>query len=307
MENVKKLFLPLLIILVLSATVIATGSMVSPLSISNSTTSHSTWYGLGRGDITVKAVNVKPRISYVYFDKWSIEPGAWVTITVRITNDGPDTAPYQTLHIGLPFDPPSSDIQIVSTNLDEAKIYPKGSTLSSMYGQIKITSRYPIVEGVAKNLKPGDTKELVIKVKFPDSDTVAFDLKTVAGDENWVVLAKDPSSGMLDQQGEYVRPYLLLRKITVTVPMTGSVDVSVKIINHNRYVPSQAGTQPSMRVDSFTVTDWGGLDKSKVTITATNIGLTIAPGSVGTLNIRITTSNHPSGTYTIYYSVTGSP
>jgi hypothetical protein len=305
METVKKLFLPLLIILVLSATVIATGSMVSPLSISNSTTSNSTWYGLGRGDITVKAVNVKPRISYVYFDKWSIEPGAWVTITVRITNDGPDTAPYQTLHIGLPFDPPSSDIQIVSTNLDEAKIYPKGSALGGQYGQI--TSKYPIVEGYARNLGSGVVKELVVKVKLPDSDTVAFDLKTVACDENWKVLARDPSSGMLDQQGEYVRPYLLLRKITVTVPTTGSVDVSVKIINHNRYVPSQAGTQPSMRVDSFTVADWGGLDKSKVTITATNIGLTIAPGSVGTLNIRITTSNHPSGTYTIYYSVTGSP
>lgn len=291
--------LVLAIISMLSVTLAITQRMFS------SVTSSSTWYGFGQGTITVLSAP-SPRIVGVSIDKKSIEPGAWVEIKVWVTNDGPGTAPIQTIHIGLPFDPPSSDIQIVSTDLSEgAKIYPKGSLLGGPYGSI--TTKYPIVEGYHKNWGPGLTRTLTIKVKFPDTDTVAFDIKTVACDEKWNVLARDPKSGMLDQQGEYVRPYLVLRKFTVSVLTTGTVEVPVKIINHNRYVPSAAGTQPSIRVDTFDITDWGGFDKTKGSITATNKGLTIAPGSVGTLYIRITTSEHPAGTYTIGYTISGAP
>jgi hypothetical protein len=278
--------------------------VLSILSILAVTPTALSWEGYGGG--TVTAINVAPRIVSVTFDKTFLEPGGWVTITVRAVNDGPDTAPFQTIHIGLPFDPPSSDVVIVSTDLSEgAKVYPKGSTLSVLYGRGQVTSKYPIVEGLQKNWPPGTIKTLVVKVKLPDVDTVAFDIKTVAADASWNVLRYYPSSGMVDQQGEYVSTYLLLRKFAVSLPPGGTADVNVNIVNHNRYPPSGAPAQPSMKVDSFTVTDYGGF---KGSITALNLGLSISPGSTNTLKVRVSAaSDCPRGTYTIQYKVSGSP
>lgn len=261
------------------------------------------WEGTGGGHITV--VSVSPRIVEVTFDKRVITPGEWVTITVKVTNDGPDTAPIQTIHIGLPFDPPTSDIQIVSTDLSEgAKIYPKGSTLYTLYGSgATITSKYPIVEGEQKNFTRGAIRTLTIRVKFPNTTTVAFDVKTVAATADWKVIGKDPSSGMVDQQGEYVRTYLILSAFTVTMGQTDVKDIAIPITHHNRYPPSGV-SQPSMVLNRFEIIDSGGF---KGSITPLNIPLTISPGSTANLMIRVSTSGHPSGTYTITYKVSGTP
>jgi len=264
-------------------------------------TSDHTWEGIGGGTVTV--ISVAPRIVSVSFDKEFIEPGAWVTLTVMVTNDGPDTVPIQTVQIGLPFDPPISDVEIVSTDLNwGAEKYPKGSLLGSQYGNI--TSKYPIVEGWQRNFVKGDIRTLKIRVKFPDASMVTFDVKTVACTEDWTIITSDPKSGMVDQQGEYTRPYLILKKFSITMAPTDSVDVSIPIINRNRYPPKGAPSQPNIVVQTFTVTDKDGFDGA---ISAVNLPLTVKPGETATLKVRVSTSNHPRGTYTISYKITGSP
>lgn len=263
---------------------------------------HSTWHGLGEGTITVTtAVPPKPVISYVYFSTRSIKPGDWITVTVKARNDG-GTAKWMTIHIGLPFNPPTSDVVIVSTDLDSAKVYPPGSEMWAGYGSYKIKTKYVIVEGYTENWKKGVEKTLTIKVKFPDTDTVAFDLKTAA--EGAGQFKYYPTSGMIDQQDEYVLPYLILRKFTVTVTQGGTAEPSpIRIINHRRYPYKK--TQPSMRVEEFVVEDYGGF---KGKITATNIPFTIAPGETGELKLKVSAaSDCPTGTYTIRYYVRGSP
>lgn len=290
---------------ILFISIIVSSSLLTLSALSGTLSSQSpnSWQGIGEGSIST--LKVAPRIVSVSFDKKSITPGDWVTVTIKATNDGPDAVPLQTLHVGLPFDPPSADIQIVSTDLSGgAKIYYKGDTIW-IPGVGAKPAKYPIVEGWQENFSPGTVRTLQIKVKFPDADTVTFDVKTVACDKNWNVIARFPSSGMIDQQGEYVKPYLILRKFSVAIAPTGSLEVDVKITNHNRQ--PYVGTQPSMSVDSFSVTNYGGMDASKVSISASNLGLVIGPGESKVLKIKITTSGHPIGTFTIEYSVSGSP
>lgn len=263
--------------------------------------SSSSWEGTGEGTTTVVAST--PRITEVYIDKKSIDPGNWVTIRVKATNDGPDNAPIQTIHIGLPFDPPDSYSQFVATDMDSWQKYKKGDTIW-VAGEEK-TAKYPFFEGYEDPWTTGYTRYLTIKVKFPDIDSVVFDVKTVACDEDWNVIGRDPTSGMKDQQGEYVHPYLILRKFTATVAPTGTQEVEISITNHNRQ--PYVGTQPSMTVTSFSVTNYGGFNTAKGSITATNIPFTITPSSTGTLRIKITTSNHPRGTFNIEYKVSGTP
>jgi hypothetical protein len=194
-------------------------------------------------------------------------------------------------------------VVIVSTDLNlGAKVYEPGSELWAGYGQYKIVSKYLIVEGAHENWGNGLKRYLTIKVKFPDTDTVAFDVKSVAGGAGTITY--DPASGMIDQQDEYVRPYLWFRKFKVSVMPGGTVsDVPILITNHNRYPYKK--TQPSMTAENFLVADYGGF---KGTITATNLPLSISPGSTGTLKIKVSAaSDCPLDTYTIKYIVTGSP
>lgn len=263
----------------------------------------SSWVGVGV--ISASVLSVTPKVVYVSVSSYSPEPGSWLTIRVNVTNEGPDTAPIQTIHIGLPFDPPSSDIQIVYTDLsDGAQIYPKGSTIWARGQEIK--AKYPIIEGWQIPMPKGLVRTLVIRVRIPENiSVIAFDVKTVACDESWKIINSDPKSGMIDQQGEYVYSYLIFRKFAVSISPGQSKDIDIDITNYNRYPPSWAGSQPSMKVESFSVIDYGGF---KGSITALNLGLTIPPGSTGKLTVRVTAaSDCPGGTYIIKYKVTGSP
>lgn len=250
----------------------------------------------------VDTAHPAPRIYSVEFDKESITPGDWVTLTVKAINNG-GTAEWQTIHIGLPFNPSTSDIQIVSSDLSNPypKIYPPGTVLPASYGAYSVTSKYVMVEGAASPWPSGAIRYITIKVKFPDTSTCAFDIKSVAkkGDR------PDPNSGMIDQQDEYVKPYLILRKFTVSVRLGESKIVEIPIINHARTVTARV-TQPSIVVTSFIVTDNGGF---KGTITATNLNLNIPAGSTGLLKVNVAPSaDCPENTsYTIKYKVSGTP
>lgn len=274
------------------------------LVVSDIFTASNSWEGYGEGTITVSAA-LAPRIWLVGFSEASISPGNWVTMEVRATNDG-DEAYEQTMHIGLPFNPPQSDVKIRSTNLDNVTIYPAGSSLKAGYGQYQITSKYLIVHGYHLNWKEGEERYLIIDVKFPDVDTCTFEIKSVACAWNgtgweWTY---HPSSGMIDQQDEYVNPYLILRKFQVSVLPGGTTpEISISVTNYNRYPYKKM--QPSITVESFSVLDYGGF---KGSITATNLPLTISPGSTGTIKIKVSAaSDCPFGTYSVIYEISGTP
>lgn len=298
-------FLTVLSLLIVGSTCFVLGA--SDIFESASVTS-SSWEGTGEGTVIV-ATPPAPRITSVIIDKKSITPEYWVTVTVEAVNDAGTSGPgYGHIHIGLPWhtwDPISiGDVLILDHNFnDYCERFAPGSELGGGYGQYKITSQYTMVEGGHKDWTT-ETLRLSIRVKIPDTDTVAFDVKSVAhgaGEYRY-----DPNSGMIDQQDEYVRPYLILRKFTVSVAPGGTAqEVSISIINHGRS-PSKK-TQPSMTVptDGFTVTNWGGFSG---TIEATNLPLAISPGTTGTLKISVSApSTHPLGTYTIQYKVSGTP
>lgn len=251
------------------------------------------------GDSPIVVVSATPSITAMEIGKRNIEPGNWVTVTIRGKNTGPDTAPYQTLHIGLPFDPASGDIQFVGTDLPNSQLYKKGDTIN-VPGQGQKTAKYPFYEGYAQNWPKDTVHYLSIQVKMPDSDTITFDFKSVACDQNWNVIGRDPTSGMIDQQGEYVRFHLIWRKFTIYIAPTSTQEFDIPIIEHNRnpYV----GSQPSMVVNTFTAAPPTGM-----TIVATNLPLTISPGNTGKVHIKVTTSGVSSGTYPIPYTLSGTP
>jgi len=258
------------------------------------------WEDPGDGNIGV--ISATPRITAMEIDKRTIEPTGWVTVTIRATNDGPDTAPYQTLHIGLPFDPPPSDIQLVGHDLTYQKLYQKGVDTLNVPGQGQKLAKYPVWEGYVQNWPKNAIHYLTIKVKMPDIDTITFDFKSMACDQNWNVIGRDPTSGMIDQQGEYVRFHLIWRKFTISIAPTGTQTFDIAIINHNR--SPYAGTQPSITVTGLTVTNNGGFVGP---ITPTNLPLTISPGSTGRVNVRVTSTGQSSGNYPIQYKLSGTP
>jgi hypothetical protein len=249
----------------------------------------------------VDTTHPTPRIYSVEFNKDSITPGDWVTLTVKAINNG-GTAEWQTIHIGLPFTYSTDDIQIVSSDLSNPYpiVYPPGTKLPAAYGAYSITSKYVMVEGAASPWPGGAMRYITIRVKFPDISTCAFDIKTVAkkGDRS------DPNSGMVDQQDEYVKTYSILKKFTVSVRPGESKVVEIPITNHARTVSGKV-TQPSMVVTGFVVTNDGGF---KGTITATNLNLNIPAGSTGLLKINVAAAQGcPENTYVIKYKVNGTP
>lgn len=251
------------------------------------------------GDLPITVVSATPVLTETTVDKRTIEPDSWVVVTIRAKNNGPDTAPYMTLHIGLPFDPPSSDIQFVATDLATNRLYAKGESIS-VPGQGLKPAKYPFWEGNTPNWPSQTTHYLQIRVKMPNINTITFDFKSVAADQNWNVIGRDPTSGMIDQQGEPVKFHLVWRKFTISIAPTGTQEFDIPIINHNR--SPYANSQPSMTVNTLTVSPPAGF-----TMTATNLPLTISPGNPANVHIRVTTSGVPSGITTIPYRLSGTP
>jgi len=296
----RKMRMRSLLLSFLFSSIILASSVIAILATNMTSTSSSSWEGWGGGNITVSTPPT-PRIISVTIDKKSIAPGDWITITVQAKNEGGE-ATEMYIQVGLPFDPPVSDIQIVYTDCEHSKIYPKGSDVWAGYGSYKITTKYPIVEAWDAPWPAGYTRTLKFKVKMPDVDTLTFDVKTTGyGAGVWKY---DPSSGMVDQQDEYVRPYLILSKFEVSVAPGGpSQEVEIPIINHNRHPYKKA--QPSITVTSFDVTDYGGFTG---TISPVSLPSNIPPGSTGIIKISVSApSTHPTGTYTIQYRVKGTP
>ena len=289
-----------IVIALISLLVISSAYLMTTKS-SNKCESSSDWEGVGGGTINV-ATPPTPVITSVTFDQSSITPGAWVTITVRAKNNG-GVADRQAILIGLPCNTLTSDIQISSHDLSEINgPIPPNTEIYAGYGAYKIKSKYILIEGNRYNWGTNEEHYITIKVKFPDTDTFAIDVKTIAFGAG--TIKYDPASGMVDQQDEYVKVYLIFKKFTISVGPGGTNDANILITNHVRTVSGKV-TQPSLVVNTFTVTNSGGFSG---TIQAINLPLTIAPGTTGTLKVRVNTpSTHPLGTYTIQYKVSGTP
>lgn len=240
---------------------------------------------------------LSPRITSVTFDKWSVTPGEWVTITVKAKNEGDVAAGVMTIHIGLPTNPSESDVEILPSDMSSyARYYPAGSKLCAGYGERYITSKYAIVEVDYPNWPPGYEGTLSVKVRLPEEDNFVFDVKSITQNGNF--LDWYPKSGMIDQQAEYVLSYILLRKFTVT---KSEQEIAIPIKNDERY--PYKNTQPTVTVETFKVDDYGGFIGD---VEATNLPLTINPGETGNLNVHVKSSMTTlQGEYVITYSVSG--
>lgn len=237
-----------------------------------------------------------PRILSVEFDKHSITPGDWVTITIKITNDGPVVAPYQTIHLGLPHNPEPSDIQILYADLDlGTEIYPAGSTLGGPYGPIK--SFYTIIEGIEEDLEPGQVRTLVVKVRIPDRDSLWFDIKTVACDKSWKILNVYPKTGLVDQQGEFVETYVLVRYNSVIVEGGKWNMTRIAISNPDRHSPLP---QPEITISSIEIVEEDAFPGS---ITPLNIPINLAPGMSSLIELNVTAPIEKASYYFVTFTL----
>ena len=130
--------------------------------------------------------------------------GEWVTIT-EVENYG-GTAEQMYISVSLPDNPSIENIQMVYHNLDEGYILPVGTEVWGDYGTtFPIDLKYPLVEAYCVPWEAGQAKTLQFKVRAEKAGLFRFFVKTTAEtNEHWTY---DPSSGVMDQQNEYVYVY----------------------------------------------------------------------------------------------------
>jgi len=148
-----------------------------------------------------------------------IEIGSWAEIYVKVKNEG-EVSYWQTVHISFPDITDTSNIKIVDTDIDGARIYKPGEEVWCNYGEGKCILKYPMVEGAPGCWQNGEIHYLKVKVKPERSGEFKFYVKSVAGRvPDGECVAWDPTSGTKDQQNEYVYVY------TINVPKPPKIRV----------------------------------------------------------------------------------
>jgi len=133
----------------------------------------------------------------------------FITITIDTTNKG-DQAEWMSVSIGFPDLTSTSNIEVVDDsafNRETVWIH-LGETIGSDYGSNTVTAVHPLIEASHDGWSGGVSKQLVLQVKPEKAGTFCFYIKSIArvGEDysNY-----DPSWGIVDQQNEFVKKYLV--------------------------------------------------------------------------------------------------
>jgi hypothetical protein len=162
------------------------------------------------------------------------------TVKVEVTNSG-GIASWQTITVSLPDLEGCKDYSLIKvvdvcgysvTDQENEQMYSKYLTLPNnvkciinvagdealggysgkVFPERKhVILQYPRVEIVKNNVKPGDRLTLTFKVKPKEAGQFRLYVRTVAGgwDLDKTAVAWDPKEGILDQQGEYIKIYVV--------------------------------------------------------------------------------------------------
>ncbi|HJU14145.1 MAG TPA: hypothetical protein VJ792_06765 [Candidatus Nitrosotalea sp.] len=150
-----------------------------------------------------------PYISSVTISNSSILLGQPFEITVVGTNRGV-TSDMQTLSISFPNMTDTSGIQILEENFSQhPTTIEKGQEIGSHYQgtQYPAYAQYPIVESYNRPWDAGASHEIRLAITPQSSGKFLVLVKSVVLPHSNTV--HYPTSGVLDQQGEYARPYLV--------------------------------------------------------------------------------------------------
>ena len=183
--------------------------------------------------------NPQPKIVDVEYPR-DINLGDWITVKVEVTNSG-GIASWQTITVSLPDLEGCKDYSLIKvvdvcgysvTDQENEQMYSKYLTLPNnvkciinvagdealggysgkVFPERKhVILQYPRVEIVKNNVKPGDRLTLTFKVKPKEAGQFRLYVRTVAGgwDLDKTAVAWDPKEGILDQQGEYIKIYVV--------------------------------------------------------------------------------------------------